>query len=148
MIKDKITNMHYYESETYLGLIADFLKEFKIQNLQKNMLYKLNDKISYFVTKYYTHDLIKKNFEIHHEHIDVQVVISGREKVYINSNKSNSLLEYNIKKDTSIYYSKSNFYVSIEKDDFLVILPHEYHQPNVKDKKIDLVEKIVFKIRK
>jgi YhcH/YjgK/YiaL family protein len=99
------------------------------------------------LTEYITKIFDKINFEKHNFHIDFHLILEGKEKVYINDLISNQYIQEDYKNDRLTFKSKKKNKIVLQKNDFIVIYPHEYHQPNVKVFISQKVKKLVFKIK-
>jgi YhcH/YjgK/YiaL family protein len=147
MITDKIENINLYTE------IPEYAKEF-IKTLSKEIeLGRYNLKQNDFanIETYETKLLKNAKFETHNKFIDIQILLTGSEKIYIKNKKD--LLEtpeYNTEKDISFYTTAINNsdYITLNGTNFVMIYPHEAHAPQVAINECpNKVKKVVLKIK-
>ena len=100
------------------------------------------------VQEYETKDEVK--YECHRKYIDIQCVVSGEEHIYVAdiTKVSDPVDEFNTENDYQLFSTASDFIkVIANKDNFVVLFPHEAHKPcmNV-DGKHSHIRKVVVKI--
>ena len=147
MIIDKIENTKLYTQ------IPDYVCEF-LKTLSKDTpcgRYNLSDTDYVNVEEYQTKIISDAKFETHDKYIDIQLLLSGKERIYLTSR--DGLTEanpYNSEKDITFYIdniSKAD-YVTVDTSNFIVIYPHEAHAPQVSNDGIPHnVKKVVFKLK-
>ncbi|MBR4631964.1 MAG: YhcH/YjgK/YiaL family protein [Elusimicrobia bacterium] len=83
--------------------------------------------------------------EKHKKYIDLQYVISGKEKIgWKFFDKSFKVLKrYNVKKDISFYSNPPDTFINLKKGEFAVFFPEDTHAPLCCDKE---VKKCIVKI--
>ena len=102
------------------------------------------------VEQYEPKDITTARFESHRKYIDIQMLLAGKERVYINNLKNvKESLGYNSEKDIEFYndnITKSDF-VTLDGSNFVLIYPWEAHAPQISvDKISSTVKKVVFKL--
>ena len=99
---------------------------------------------------YQTKNYEEANFESHPNHIDIQILLSGNEKIYIkNRLLFHDISKYDSKTDTIIYVDKpsdSNMCL-LSPGSILVLYPDDCHMGAVISTKSCMVKKIVGKLR-
>ena len=148
MIIDKIKNIKLYRD------IPDIVIEF-VENLRSNGVtlgkHVLSEKIYANVEEYSTKLLKDAEFETHDEYIDIQLLLSGVEKVAIADRNCLNVSEpYDITRDITFYSDDvNNFpYVELDGTNFIMIYPHEGHAPQISiDDSVEKVLKVVLKIK-
>lgn len=103
------------------------------------------------VNVYETEPAADRRPEKHFQHIDIQVLGAGREKIgYTDMENAGKITEDRRETNDVVFYDKvekENF-VQLEKGDFAIFFPWEVHRPNCQfEGKTEKVKKIVVKVR-
>lgn len=144
MIIDEIENISLYEQ------IPDYAVEF-IKNLTSDALcskYKLNENDYVNIETYNTKPVTQGKFETHNDYIDIQLLLDGTEKIYLNNRQTLKILTpYNSEKDITFYSDdiSTSDYVTLNGKNFIMLYPHEAHAPQIGDGKN--VKKVVVKLK-
>ena len=147
MIIDKLENISNYPQ------IPEYVVNF-IKGLSEDtecMRYDLIDEDFVNVETYTTKLLSDAKFETHNNYIDVQLLLDGKERIYVASR--NDLTEnapYSSEKDITFYKNEVDGadYITLDGTNFVLLYPHEAHAPQVSlPKGVDIVKKAVAKIR-
>ena len=146
MIVDKLENVARYGEIP--EIVIDFISSLKTDI--ESSKYQLNSNDYANVETYNTKLLDSAKFEAHKKYIDIQILLSGRERIYVNDAKNLMVNEkYNAQKDIEFY---SNFvgnsdYVTLDGSNFVMLYPHEAHAPQVAlNNNPEIVKKVVIKI--
>lgn len=146
MIIDKIENLTLYSQ---IPLEAVKL----LQNLSSGTetgRYELNDGNYVNIETYNTKPLSDAKFESHRKFIDIQLLLSGKERIYVKPLKElSALAPYNAQKDI-IFYSdnvEAADYITLDSTNFVMLFPHEAHAPQAACSGAVSVKKVVAKIR-
>lgn len=109
--------------------------------------YQLGDGVYVNIDSYETSSVEVRKYESHKKYIDIQYIISGREKIYLSEIKSlKAASDYDETKDIQFFESsESGKSEIVEAGDYLVIKPLVAHMPCVCIDKPELVKKAVFK---
>lgn len=87
--------------------------------------------------------------ENHNEHLDIQIVLKGKEKVGY-ADISNSTLKvktkYNEEKDVTKYDVIDESFFVLENGGFVLVFPEDIHHPGLKVDE-EIIEKVVIKIK-
>ncbi|MDR2376530.1 MAG: YhcH/YjgK/YiaL family protein [Treponema sp.] len=147
MILDRIEN-----SKLYAGLGSDFKAAFEFiaaNHFEKAApgRYVLRGDMYYMLQDYETKPLSEGFFEAHRKYIDLQYVVSGRERHdYANISTLNLRDTYNAEKDLVVYDGKGYSFV-VSRGFFAVYFPEDAHMPNLRiDGKPEKMIKVVVKI--
>lgn len=147
MIIDKIENTKLYTQ------IPDYVCEF-LKTLSKDTpcgRYNLSDTDYVNIEEYLTKTISDAKFETHDKYIDIQLLLSGKERIYLDSRDGlKEANPYNLEKDITFYTDDINFsdYVTLDGTNFVMIYPHEAHAPQVSNDNIPHnVKKVVFKLK-
>ena len=147
MIIDKLENISNYPQ------IPEYVVNF-IKGLSEDtecMRYDLIDEDFVNVETYTTKLLSDAKFETHNNYIDVQLLLDGKERIYVASR--NDLIEnapYSPEKDITFYNNEVDGadYVTLDGTNFVLLYPYEAHAPQVSlPVGTDIVKKAVAKIR-
>jgi len=146
MIIDKIKNYGLYS-----GLRADFKEAFEFIKENKfektHGRYDFKNGIYYMVQNYETLSESETFIEAHRQYIDLQYVVSGKERHIVANITDLTLLEdYNEEEDISKYEGQGSNLI-LNEGSFVIYFPEDGHMPRLKTcdnpKKMT---KIVFKI--
>ncbi len=148
MIYDSLEQFNEYLSlHTQFQDVQAFLTEEPLAS-RADGLYEINDCGAFCVVEDYDTQTFDDCFiECHRKYIDVQVVISGMERMGI-CHKVNcaSDVSYDEEKDFEKLKGALSF-IDFTVGSFFVFFPEDAHMPKVKcGDKIDTVRKVVFKI--
>lgn len=145
MIIDKIENIGLYDQ------IPDYAAEF-IKNLTADIpcgRYELKNTDYVNIETYNTKSPDQAKFETHNKYIDIQLLLSGKERIYVSATEGlNASAPYNSEKDITFYSDKvtDSDYVTLDGKNFVMLYPHEAHAPQTGDG--NTVKKAVIKLRK
>lgn len=142
MIVDNLKNIDKYSQIP--KFVIDFIKN--LSNDIKLGRYELEDNSYVNVETYDTKSINNAKFEIHKKYVDIQILLSGKEKIYIEqADKLSMPLEYNEQKDIRFYNDNvdNSDYITLNGSNFVMIYPHEAHAPQIA---IDNIPKTVKKV--
>ncbi|MDR0730547.1 MAG: YhcH/YjgK/YiaL family protein [Treponema sp.] len=147
MILDRIEN-----SKLYAGLGSDFKEAFEFiaaSHFEKAApgRYVLKGDMYYTLQIYETRPEAEAFFEAHRAYIDLQYVVSGRERHdYANISALTIRDAYNAEKDLVVYDGKGCGFV-VNQGFFAVYFPEDAHMPNLRiDGNPEKMVKVVVKI--
>jgi len=146
MIYDQISN-----AEKYFSLHPLFEKAF--QYLTKNDFlntpagkYQIEqDSLFALVNKYNSKGIDESFSESHRKYIDIQLVISGKERIGFGLIDDFSHETYDSEKDLQKHTGKLNF-VDVEKKCFVIFFPNDIHMPGLQIEKPEEIVKVVMKV--
>jgi len=147
MIIDKIENISMYTE-----LIPDAAAGFTAKLMEKTILGKhvLSENIYANIEMYNTKSLQDGKFESHDRYIDIQILLKGKERIYITGRTGLTVsVPYNGDKDITFYsddVDKYNFEV-LDGTNFIMIFPHEAHASQIAIDTSEEVLKLVIKIK-
>lgn len=99
------------------------------------------------VQQYNTKPFSAGKWESHRKYIDVQYIVSGKEKMgFTESTKVIVLEEYNEEKDRAIYKGEGNFII-VEEGHFAIFFPSDIHMPSMAINIPREVKKVVVKVK-
>ena len=143
MIYDTFKNLSKYPS---LAKVKKFLDE---QNgtILANGKYEIDENCYVAVSEYETG--AGKDFEAHREYIDVQMLLRGREHIFVQDiRQGNPTTEYDEQKDIIFYNANDATAYVLDGSNFLVLDVDDLHKPGVAIDESMKVKKYVFKIKK
>lgn len=147
MIKDNFFKKELYEDRYELKVIFKFIQINDLNELSIGIGI-INEQIHYIVSEYETHQYSSELWEKHNNYIDVQYIIKGSERILVGNQFSSIVNEYDHKRDLAFYNIQEPYdQLSLNEHDFVLIFPHEIHQPCVSIYNDLYVKKIVFKIK-
>lgn len=131
MIIDKLDNINFYSNIP--EPVLDFLKNLDGNNITLGKT--IIDDSSYVnIEKYKTKPIKDAKYETHDNYADIQLLINGREKIYLSERAELTILEpYNVEKDITFYsdYVAKDKYVTLDGTNFVMLYPHEAHAPQI-----------------
>ncbi|MBX4264242.1 YhcH/YjgK/YiaL family protein [Clostridium estertheticum] len=147
MIINKLSNAEqYYGISQRIEKGLKYLKDTDLTNLEIGK-YEIDGKnIIAVVSEYETKDIEKGKWEAHKKHIDIQFVVSGKEKIgyaYINEMKESS--EYNEEKDV-VFLKGEGDMLLVNEGTFAIFAPEDAHMPTINAGNRNHVKKVVVKI--
>ncbi|MCR5717018.1 MAG: YhcH/YjgK/YiaL family protein [Lachnospiraceae bacterium] len=152
MIVDKVSNMKQYAGVIkYTDEIMAFTKKVMSENVENGRYDLIGDDLYALVQRYPSKALASARLEAHKVYADLQVVVSGREKIYYDE-IGDQTLEDDFKegKDICFFHAGTGKGAITFTDGFFAYLaPQDAHMPGmqVEDGKPEDVVKIVFKIK-
>lgn len=148
MIHDKLDNIGLY-----FGAESDFVKavEFARSFTGENGRYELDgDRVFAMVSEYKTGPESERLFESHRKYADVQILLSGREKLGVlglDEKKVRVVEGYDEVKDIAFYNSEVDYSrVVLVPGEFVVFYPEDCHKPGCSLELDDSVRKVVIKV--
>lgn len=149
MVVDKIENADIYSGiHKKFKLAFDFLKNTDFSKLSPGKYEVDGEEVFALVNEYETKEVDDSTqLEAHKEYIDIQFMSSGSEKIGV-AIKFDQLpvKEYNKKDDYHLFNENYNF-ISLKKGMFGIFYPDDLHLPGVKNETIELVKKVVVKVK-
>lgn len=131
------------------SVVFDFLKTTDLKALPVGKRYFKNG-IYANVEEYLTKSRSERKYESHRKYIDIQLMISGSEKMIVEEINNLEICEpYDEEKDICFYYdNKQGKKYELKEKSFMIFYPHQAHMPcvDVQDGVHQKVKKIVFKV--
>ena len=146
MIYDKINNINIYNNIP--DDVVNFVKS--LNSHIKPGRYNISNSAYANVEEYITRNPSDAKYEAHKNYIDIQILLSGKEIIYIEETKNLSIdIKYDTEKDI-MFFSESvieGLPIVLDGTNFVVIYPHEAHAPQVICGSGQKVLKVVIKIK-
>ena len=143
MIYDKIENLGKYPQLSNVKAFLDGLNGKVLENGK----YEVDENCYVAVSEYETS--VGKDFEAHREYIDLQMLVHGKEYIFVQDlSKGKPVTEYDEKKDIIFYKTENWCKRVLDQSNFLLLDPNDLHKPCVALEEPMTVKKYVFKIKK
>lgn len=147
MIIDKLTYFNtYFHSSEMKAILEDLNKNFSISS--EDGVYERQDHYNIKVMSPETLE-ISDIIESHSKEIDVQILLSGTEKIKIFSEENVTIKNsYNPDIDCTFYNPKgdSNYEIILQPGYFIILFPQDIHNPLIAVNGRQTLKKIVIKI--
>jgi len=99
------------------------------------------------VSEYTTCPFESGKWEAHKQYLDFQIVLEGREKIYVSDISKMKKGEYNPEKDYLLCNGEAESSYVLDKNTGILLMPEDAHMPGIYlDNKASVVKKAVFKI--
>lgn len=146
MIIDKLENISNYVE------IPDFAIEFvnKLASDLKEGRYNLENDCFANIESYNTKLKTAGRFEAHRNFADIQILVSGTERIYYTGvNGLHTKEPYNDSKDIEFFADsiEGKDFVTLDCTNFVMLYPHEAHAPQIAVFESQKVKKVVLKIK-
>lgn len=137
----------YHLNRKYWDEAFSFLKTHDLKMIPKGKYPIDGDNVFGTVTEDATKDLEKTTWESHRKYVDLQLVISGEEKIGVTRiSKAAITREYDEKKDVVNYEARGRVYAA-PPGTFFLFFPTDAHRPNITPGGNKPDKKIVIKIK-
>lgn len=152
MIIDNLKNCGlYYGAHKRFEAAFDFIKKAEEENLEIGK-YEIDGKNLYAIVQEYTAKLPEDaKFETHKNYIDIQYIISGKEKMeMMDIEKATPKTDYNPEKDVTFYENTDCTTVGFFADgEYGIYFPNDVHRPGmaIDVENRETVRKIVVKVK-
>lgn len=147
MIKDKLENAKiYYNLSENLKRGLGWLESTDLNNIIDGRYEIDGDNVYASVQTYETKTAA--NYESHRKYIDIQYIISGKEKIGVTDIcNCTTCIEYDIERDLEFYNINCNEeYIELTEETFAIFYPHDAHKPSIAIDTPTTVKKIVVKV--
>lgn len=150
MIISSLTNPNFKVGlPKVIAEVCDYLNALDLNALE-NGRHDINDQIYMNVMEPETAEPSSKKAELHHEYLDVQVLIRGTENIEVGATYPNlsKYEDYNEADDYQLYADiDDKFTVTMKPKMFAVFYPYEPHKPCcVVNGKTEKIKKLVVKV--
>lgn len=150
MIFDNLKNCEqYYSLNTNFKKAFEFLLNTDLKNLEDGRYYIKDDLIYANVQSLKTKKVEDKKWEVHRDYIDIQYIISGKEKMGYGLKKdfSKVLQVYDKNNDIEFLDGENYNFVDVFENNFLIFYPNDVHAPMLSvDEQIN-IKKVIVKIK-
>ena len=149
MIFDKLENLKTYgDIKPYAEQIVSFIEQVQQKGIAEGRYALDGDKLFAIVQSYETKDRGAGRMEAHRKYADLQYIVDGEERIYVDFADELETEEDRTPKEDIIFYKKrKNYgYHILNKGKFGYYAPQDAHMPCIKNEENGPVKKIVFKI--
>jgi YhcH/YjgK/YiaL family protein len=147
MVIDKLENAHiYYGMGSRIEKALKYLENLDSQKIKPGR-YEIEDTSILAICEEYITKPIESGFwEGHRKYIDIQFIADGTELIgYSNINKMKESVSYDEDRDIQEFQGEGEFY-RMDKNSFMILLPHDIHMPGRLYKEPNNVKKIIMKV--
>ncbi|MGV8981265.1 YhcH/YjgK/YiaL family protein [Clostridium sp.] len=147
MVIDKLSNAkQYYGLSARIEKALKYLQNTDLENIKIGK-YEIDGKnIFAIVSEYEAKNLDEGKWEAHREYLDIQYVVSGKEKIgYAGINEMKMIGEYNEAKDV-LFLAGEGDLLLVSEGTFAIFAPQDAHMPGIKVNNGQHVKKVVVKI--
>jgi len=138
----------YYENQERWNKAFQFLREQNLAELEKGRYELEGADLFVNVDEYVTRNEEEVLFEAHKKYADIQVLISGEEKIGVLPVDATTVsIPYNEEKDIMFLTAEQENYRIAKPGKFFLFFPDDAHRPTVKLVENSPVRKIVVKVR-
>lgn len=148
MIFDQLKNAHlYFPLGERITKALQYLTNTDFTNVEPGTYEIDGENIFAIVQLYNTKPSSTTKWESHKKYIDIQYMVSGKEKIgFTDSKKVIVMKEYHPGNDISIYKGEGNFLTAVE-GQFVIFFPTDIHMPQLALNIPHEVKKVVVKVR-
>lgn len=147
MIIDSLENAEKYNSVHPLFARAfEYLKSQDLQSLEAGKYVIEENSLTAAVSAKEGTKAEDARFECHNNYIDIQLCISGKEKMgwSTRSDVTDPVAEYNAEKDVIFYKDKPGMYFELQPEQFAIFFPEDVHAPMIGE---GVIKKLVVKVK-
>lgn len=147
MLIDSLINAEqYYGISQRLEKAFKYLENTDLESIEIGKHEIEGENIFATVYEYKPKNMEKGKWEAHKKYLDIQFVISGKEKMgYASINEMKVSSEYNEEKDIFFLEGEGD-YLSVKEGTFVLFAPDDVHMPGIEAEKGNRVKKIVVKV--
>lgn len=148
MIYDQLKNAHlYFKLGNKIQKAFEYLLNTDFTNLDAGKYEIDGENIFAIIQNYDTKPITAGKWEAHKKYIDIQYLVSGKEKMgYSHSIKMIVTEEYNSEKDVMFLKGNGNFLIA-EEGYFALFFPSDVHMPGIAVNLSTPVRKVVVKVK-
>ncbi len=148
MVFDRLKNANqYFPLGEGITKALQYLSQTDFTNLEPGKYEIDGENIFALVQTYNTKPFSAGKWEAHKKYIDIQYILSGKEKMgFTETTKVIVMEEYNEENDYAIYKGEGNFLIADE-GHFAIFFPSDVHMPSMAINIPKEVKKVVVKVR-
>ena len=149
MIFDRLSNYEQYiKMNEKFKLAFDFLNNTDLKVIEDGSYEILGKEIYANVQSLSTKPIEEKKWEVHRKYIDIQLVISGKEKMGygILDDFNEITVPYSDEKDVEFLDGKEFNFVDVKEGNFVIFYPQDVHAPMLAVEKPMNIKKVIVKI--
>jgi YhcH/YjgK/YiaL family protein len=148
MVFDRLKNANqYFPLGEKITIALQYLSQTDFTNVEPGKYEIDGENIFALVQTYNTKPFGAGKWEAHKKYIDVQYIVSGKEKMgFTETTKVIIMEEYDEEKDCAIYKGEGNFLITDE-GHFAIFFPSDVHMPGMAINIPKEVKKVVVKVK-
>lgn len=147
MIFDELENLaHYKGIHENLDCAIDYLLTHDVNDYDSGRYEIDGEKVFLFVQENELCSDTTDEFEFHHHYLDLHLLLAGYEIIRYGNRVKEVRKPYDKKKDIGFVTCEQSLPFYLDKQNFVLFLPNEPHQPNRFAAKGDKVKKCVVKV--
>lgn len=146
MVISSLENYEKYIANDRIRQAFEFLKNTNLLDLEVGKHIIDGDKIFALVQNYSTKDQNLCKYESHKRYIDIQYIVSGKEKISYTNIKNLKLKNEDKENDKILYEDTLGNELIINEGEFVIFYPEDGHKACIKVNKEESVKKIVLKV--
>jgi YhcH/YjgK/YiaL family protein len=149
MIFDKLTNANQYiKMNDKFKLAFDFLNNTDLKTIEDGSYEILGKEIYANVQSLQTKPIEEKKWEVHRKYIDIQLVVSGKEKMGygILDDFREVTVPYSDEKDVEFLDGSEYNFVDVKAGNFVIFYPTDVHAPMLAVDEVEDIKKVIVKI--
>ena len=137
----------YHANKAYWDAAFAFMRDKKLQDLPPGKYPIDGENVFATITYAPSKEFDQSAWESHRQYIDLQYVITGKEKIGISPlSEATVTRAYDEIRDGAKYTADGKYFIATPKE-FFLFFPNDVHRPNIKVSGYDTVKKLVIKIR-
>jgi len=139
---------HYSAHSSLWNQVFSYLSSTDLEHLVTDTYFIAGDSIRVIVQEYETSDRMDLHYEAHRKYIDLQYVITGKERIGIADldQKKMVVKPYHEQEDIGFYEIGGGDLRQADNQVFFIFFPWDAHMPCIRSDESITVKKIVFKI--
>lgn len=139
--------VQYHKNKGQWDKMSAFIRETDLAAIEPGKYTIDGDDIYAIITEAPSKTFEQSGWEAHRKYIDLQYIISGKEKMGIVSLSEATVTKpYDDEKDYALFSAKGRYYTATP-EAFFLFFPNDVHRPNILVKGHEMVKKLVIKIR-
>jgi biofilm protein TabA len=138
---------HYFNLGHGIRAALVYLQQADVAALEPGRHSVEGDRVFALVSDYETKSPEEGFWEAHRQHVDVQYVHSGRERIGYADLASFDTEPYDAARDLVIARGAGGQFVEMAPGDFVILFPHDAHMPGLTAQAPSSVRKVVVKVR-
>lgn len=147
MIYDQLSNIKLYKGlNKNLDKAIDFITSHNITELPLGKTVIDGDKVYINVMETKAEPLEDRKYEVHKNYMDVQIDITGIERIDTGDSTKTTLLDYDEERDVATASAPDLAQCIIGPGNFIICMPNEPHKPNIAVSKEKYLKKAVCKV--
>lgn len=136
----------YHENKKAWDEAFDFLRSHNLDTMAAGKYAIDDENVFATITIGPSKPFDKTNWESHRNYVDLQYVISGKEKIGVAPVATATVTTpYDVSKDIANYSAEGKYHIAVP-GTFFLFFPTDAHRPSIKVKGNDVVKKLVIKI--